>query len=858
MPRASAAAQERLEAPSGPALRCMQGEQIPLSPTITNSSKYASAMTKDFLNPSLMPNSKKKEFLKGMLENEFRDKVVRPLYILKGLQHGKDICGVDEDGKDCYFYNDDPIRGRILYAVQTKRGDIKKSSSARDNLMNAMTQLRTALSTDVKDGKLKQRFRPDCVVLVASGEINKAAEEYIYEEIKDSRIAFYDSDRLIPEIDRLMPELWYGVDGKKLPYLKRLRDHLISQSDSIDVSQLGIGAGLASPITDDTFVQLYLHLYTAKTVKQRGEKSRVLELEQFPIESVIRRRERLILITGEAGTGKTTSLRRMAMLLVQKALESSEESEIPVVLNASDVCRSEERLVDIAAMATSKLTPDLSTYLPRESLVDGKLALLIDGFDEVGSAEKRLSLLTRIKQFNEQFPLCLVILTSRDHSYVDKIKETLNFIRFRLSPINFNQTMKLIERVSKGKSLPAESTQELMRRLENVHGLELSPLLVTVFVATSEDSRQDIPANITELFKKFTEIMLGRWDRTKGLSQQYQSQLKDFLLCRLAFRMHFERRVAISVLECQQIIRHELAERGYDGVDVDLLYEEIVYRSGLLRVSEEDVKFRHMLLQEFFAGRSELSPDFLLSVAPDVWWTRAMVFHFGENPDNISALLSMMQGLQGTIAENLYQAAISVGLALQACYLAKKVDKIRVLRWVIDSLAEAKLPYVEYVESSGALSPNMSLITYYLYARDAVGSKLIREIAGNTEQGRDYSVEMATLEEVRQFWVIAGLIETGQLVLVEELVKKFHPEDLRLLLAVRIGCYYVSRLGIWPAETKKLALKICHKIDPKIAHISSALLKEIKGYLLEVQIGKIEAIEENAQVGEEGTTRGTG
>src|SRR4051794_37394702 len=106
-------------------------------------------------NPSLIHISKKQQFLKSFTEDEFRDQVVRPLYLLKGLEHGKDICGVDEDGKDCYFFGKDAVRGRILYAVQTKRGDLKMSADAKDNVLNATTQMRTALSTVVKDASTK-------------------------------------------------------------------------------------------------------------------------------------------------------------------------------------------------------------------------------------------------------------------------------------------------------------------------------------------------------------------------------------------------------------------------------------------------------------------------------------------------------------------------------------------------------------------------------------------------------------------------------------------------------------------------------------------------------------------------------
>src|SRR5262245_17652667 len=102
------------------------------------------------LKPSLIPLFKKQKFLVDMTEDEFRDRVVRPFYILRGLEHGKDLCGPDEDGKDCYFFGKDVIRGKILYAVQTKRGDLKMSRIAKDNVVSAATQMKTALSTTVR------------------------------------------------------------------------------------------------------------------------------------------------------------------------------------------------------------------------------------------------------------------------------------------------------------------------------------------------------------------------------------------------------------------------------------------------------------------------------------------------------------------------------------------------------------------------------------------------------------------------------------------------------------------------------------------------------------------------------------
>src|SRR6185437_12121989 len=127
------------------------------------------------------------------------------------------------------------------------KGDVKMSSKPSANLPTIIAQLTTALQTPVHDGKSKKKSYPSCAMLVASGEINKAAQTHIVEEIKDTRISFQDADDLIPEIDRFMPEFWLGIDIKRLPYLRAFRDYLVNQSDTIDMTQLGVGSTVASP-----------------------------------------------------------------------------------------------------------------------------------------------------------------------------------------------------------------------------------------------------------------------------------------------------------------------------------------------------------------------------------------------------------------------------------------------------------------------------------------------------------------------------------------------------------------------------------------------------------------------------------
>jgi hypothetical protein len=787
----------------------------------------------------------KKAFLAAMSEDDFRDRVVHPLFVEKGMEFGKDVCGIDEQGKDCYFWVQHPVVGRTLTVVQTKRGKLNLARKPKENVEEAATQMRTAIATKVSNPANGTEILPASAILVASGEINTAARQHITSKVNDGRLSFLDVDDIIPMIDDLMPEFWNGIDADKLPYLKNLRSDLVEQSETIDVSEIGINAGTPSPITDETFVQLYLHRYKTRLKKHNQERTEQLEIEEIKVQDLLTHRDSLFLMTGDAGAGKTTSLRRLAMIAIDRALDKP-DSILPVCLSADMLTDPKDSVISIATAVTrSKSREDRAAFISAD-LEDGRVIFLIDGLDELPGEDERHAALESIKACHQKYPKSKIILTSRDYPFIHEVLEEYAFHRYQITPLSFRQAGRMIERLSKGKSLSSNETQEMLRRLENVHGLQLNPLLVTIFVATSDYARTDIPANITELFKKFTEIMLGRWHKSNALGQQFHQPLKDFILRRLAFRMHSEKRTSILLSECRALIEKELVERDHK-TDFETLFHEVVYLSGLLRIEDDEVMFRHMMLQEFFAGRGIESAEFLADVVTDVWWTKALVFYFGENPDDRNALDALRSGVDKIIGGNQFQAAVAVGLACQACYLIRSEDKKDALRWVINLLAHVKAETVAHFAEEHGEYELLPILHYFIYGRDSVAGKIIREVADECWKEMASKESLTDDEETRLFWCIAGLIEARQLDAALEIIKKYNPKDDRLLLGLHLGAFYVQRIHIADKGDKKLAEKICKVIGPKVEHLHKKVIKEMKGVLIEVRGGRIKSIESDTQ-----------
>ena len=782
---------------------------------------------------------KKQRFLIRLSEDAFRDEVIRPIFLRQGLKDGRDLCGPTEEGKDALFVAVDQLGMEDVYVVQTKRGSLNLAAKASQNLVAAVTQLRTALATRVLFTKSKTRKLPTKAILCASGTINQNARHYILENVPDPRIVFMDSDDLIPLIDEKLPEFWFGLDANSHQYLRLLRRNLADATDDIVIGAPSTGVQSLSAVTDEMFVSLTLHRTILKVVRRSGQAEREPSFEQLPITGLMSRREKLFLIIGDAGSGKSTSLRRLAYVMANRGLDTESEPIIPILLRSTDIWRqSRTSLVDLCAEETRLVTRRDVVSFSGADLTAGRLLILIDALDELAEDEGRRGVIRSILEFHRSYSNCKVVVTSRDYGFVKTIEELDPFTRYRLSPIDYKQAEKILKRIQSKKSLAPDTSKEILRRLQDVHGMELNPLLVTVFAATTDYSRRDIPANITELFKKFTEVMLGRWDSAKGLGQQYHAPLKDFLLQRIGLEMHRQMSTGLPLEEFGALLRKELTDRGHKA-DIPELLDEILNRSGLFRMIGTTVEFRHLLLQEFFAGRG-LPADLLEGVIGEDWWQRAIVFYFGENPGDGDGLETIMRALAAKPKGEVFDSARTLGLALQACYLVEVKHKTEILAWVIKALADSKDTFIE--DDGGTDRPLTRFVAYYLFGRDSVASTILEEKFGEIDRALDSDAGSTEERELRKFWAIVGLIEAGRLDKAEKLVKTFRPSDPRLLLAIHLGCFIIQHLRVSTRHEKEIASNISASLWTRVHHLRGALLTEFKSELLEIQRGEIKAV----------------
>lgn len=792
---------------------------------------------------------KKRVFLQQLSEDDFRDRVVRPLLLRQGLKDGRDTCGPTENGKDAVFLTTNALGLQEVYVVQTKKGRLNMSRNVTQNVVEATTQLRTALTTKIPFIATREKKLPDKAILCASGLINEAARNHIVSEISDRGLMFLDPDELIPLIDKHYPELWWDIDASVRPYLRALRRVVESVEEDL-VPELGSQA-MAGAATDRMFVTLYLNRTEVKIKKRSGRVEREPELVELPVHAVTKRRERLILITGGAGSGKSTTLRRLAYILVQRHLSArgAEEARvpIPVLLKATALATTPAPLLQALIDETRRLADSTKPAFSSEDLRDGRVVVLVDALDELADDNVRATVLQRVLDFHSLYPKCQAVLTSRDYSFVGMIAELTPFTRFNLSPISLNQAGQLLEKIRRNRQLPLDASKEIMRRLKQVHGFELNPLLVTVFAATSDVSRKDIPANITELFKKYTEMMLGRWSQSKGLGQQFHAPLKDFLLRHVAFEMHRRLVTSLPLTEFTNMLSGALSARGHSA-EIDVLLDELLHQSGLFRIIDDAVEFRHLLLQEFFAGRGITSIEGLDSLIHEDWWQRAIVFFFGEHPDDIKGLESARNAMGPKTEPERYRAAITLGIALQACYLVEMKGKVDIYKWVLQVLAKSKHGFVEGVKHAGA-PEFIAFVWYFLFGREAVACSLPSgDRQTILEQLKEQAVDQDEADTC-EFWELIGSIETAfEETNIEKSIARYNPEDRRLLFGVYLTLRFHEKLRMASVEERRLASRVAGQLQARVMSVAKEFDKQFKSMILEVRGGQVKEIETGEEV----------
>ncbi len=633
--------------------------------------------------------SSQKEKLQKILslnEASFRVDVIVPLLKKMGFEKVKETHGVNELGKDIVFYEPAKLGG-FHSAVVAKAGNISGSASGEKNLQIVLNQINMAFKNPFFNVEDKQNYLVSKVIVWTSGSISGNAEKQIQNQLSEFRnVVFFDGQKTVELLEEFYPAYFTFGDPTISDYFYAAREHY-SRIEELR----SLGGAIDDHHLPSIFVQPKFTLmsdgrigvddYLGKRKKVDDVEIGFLDLLKF---------KKNYFIVGPAGSGKSALLRNLLLMTIDQNEKNLARFPLPVIIDAKKVdwggpdCIEASVNIELNRFANIEKDLDLTSILN-----DGSAIVLIDGVDELRSDEKIRQSLLIISEFQKKHKKVKTVTTSRLLEVLEDTELLFGVDVLNIQPMSTEQMSVFVTNWFGSESDSGKKLMKVVNKPSGLHGLPSTPLTLAIVSILFENGTKEIPANITELFQQYTELILGRWDATKNISQKIEWRLKQFILARLSWRLHNEKTLTIDEDDLRKEVAAYAAERGL-LLDVNSFVEEVIYRSELLlQHGANAYEFKHRSFQDYFCGL-EINDrpnklDLIAQNFNDQWWTQAIFFACGLQPQNDGVLEHVLKSVSVPPNQKMIYA-ITLGQVAQAVYAAPKATKEKITRQVVDLL----------------------------------------------------------------------------------------------------------------------------------------------------------------------------
>lgn len=611
--------------------------------------------------------------IRSMSEKEFQGLLAN---LLKTMQYENvEInCGPQEYGKDIFFSKPDKIN-KTNCACVVKVGDINQSGTSK---IIEQVGLSLRMPVNTKNGKLKIHE----VLVVTNGVYKQNARTIIsdHEDINSStgRVTFWDISDVVKHGLELIPSL---VTSSESIELTQYKEQVLQQLNTYDnMKFLQSDFGVNTDRIEDFEIKIktkYKSITEEKNKYLMGKVDKTPHLETLSEAEELFKNNNSYLVTGIPTSGKTSFLKRIGKKFIKlypsnyifyyqlhKIINGIKDSEIKDLINDS----------------YKNITgSDLNLKLLQEE----KSLLLLDGLDELLNDEQRESIIAKILIFSTEFPKCQIILTSRPIEFIetfDTLKE--KFERYDLLPLNIEQFIKLGEKIL-GEEKALNEYVTLIKKSDIINAFPKTPLTSIVLCILFKEKKidvQELPTNITELYKKFIDLFLNKWDSSKGISEQFKFQQKEFILQHIAKYLHDRNIMYITKDNLYKVLEDLSKTKQITELkNIPEFVTELQNSTNIFKTTtNKDVvefSFFHLTIQEYLASvrLKSTDEDILLNNYYDDWWLNPMIFYTGKESDN-SSFIEKISSLKNYPNEsaNKIRYIINSSMILTAAHLIDK------------------------------------------------------------------------------------------------------------------------------------------------------------------------------------------
>ncbi|MBP0010871.1 MULTISPECIES: NACHT domain-containing protein [unclassified Roseofilum] len=440
------------------------------------------------------------------------------------------------------------------------------------------------------------------------------------------------------------------------------------------------GLSIFTPLLNEVFVPLglsnaFIRNFEGESLplfagmKWNREKLEKLQEKGLQIWEILKQAEkteayRRLAIISWGGYGKTTLLRHITYIYTEKKQGKYRAPKLlPVLLllrHWQSAIVNESQLT-LPQLIEEYHIPQLPGYhklqLPpnwaRNHLRDGKLLVMIDGFDEVKEGW-RTQISEWIGKEMSQYPQAYFIVTSRPSGYKSFSSEYKLKAELFIQPFNRHQQERFIqnwygcqERYSRGgrntPEVKAEATtnaNNLLQQLEQrpeLNDLAKIPLLLNLIVNVHRSyPGEKLPKRRSELYREVIGLQLGNRPLARNIDLLLPADETQKILQRLALYMVLKNEPEIDYHLLYYCI-NALVTRIDASVDTNAFIQQLVDVSELLVKRDNGYQFAHLSFQGYLAASEIIrihKEVLLIKNWQESWWRETILLYAAQvNPN---------------------------------------------------------------------------------------------------------------------------------------------------------------------------------------------------------------------------------
>lgn len=516
--------------------------------------------------------------------------------------------GTNEFGIDFILTKPDLVLGDIDYVgVIVKIGSITQSRIEEIERQIRESELdRFAVSG-------KKLINISEVWVLNQDTISANAQKLINHHFKAKSVKFIDRLKLIELIDKNFPDYWTDIDVEVTDILNLIHE----KNTELDKSLTLVN------IEDQRFYieQEILEAYTAEYTTKRRKKRTVVDIFK-EIEN-----SRFLIIEGGMGSGKSKLIRYVTDILSSPETYL-EYGIIPLPIRYLDFANKYD--YDLYKVVADFLTSNNHANLLDKDI---KYLIMLDAFDEKeDDKETRADNLKRIYRQIEENENFKVIITSRFLSgLIESEKEVSVYRRLEIAPLSLRQTLRFLEKVCKAINISNRIIDDI-KKSALMKELPRSPIAAILLAQLLEENAVDLPSNMTELYSKYLELSLGRWDIQKCLETQKEFQVAEKVIMQIAENYIDKNLSSIAYDECKAFFVKYIGARNLP-FSADELFKKTLERSSILKhdTNSDTLFFVHRTFAEYYYAKSKFQ-EHKLEINTrvfDLYWMNTYFFYVG-------------------------------------------------------------------------------------------------------------------------------------------------------------------------------------------------------------------------------------